>query len=351
MKHRSITTILSAIAFLCIIAIPAIASASNFSCNTSPVTNVSGSNYNAVLTINQLGSTVTLSQANIDVAPAATAGSTLTVPSGSQQGSSAMQNIYTFNNLLPSTAYVAYAIYPSNGQQSSEIVANCNFTTANGTTGAGATPAQAAATAASANTTCSPSNITNDSCYEQNCTGQSSEDSQSCGSYATAYAIKDDNGDTTCASITSANDTSCCDNDVDSPMCIAYQNYTAADAQSQSGVIPSTLTTTGSIVSPDGDGLVPCDGNDCTVNSVIQLLDNLMSFFFQTLLLPIFVVMVMYLGYSYLTANGKPGQHAKVISMAQHMVGGLVLMLCAWLIVHTILSILGYTDTLGFFGS
>jgi hypothetical protein len=99
-----------------------------------------------------------------------------------------------------------------------------------------------------------------------------------------------------------------------------------------------------------GMGLIPCDGDNCTINSVIQLLNNLMTFFFRTLLLPLFVVMVMYLGYQYLTAQGKPGMHAKLGSMAKNMVLGLLLMLCAWLIVKTILSVLGYSDTLGFFG-
>jgi len=205
--------------------------------------------------------------------------------------------------------------------------------------------------------TCVATNVTTDSCYEQVCSGQSTEDSASCNTYATNYAIKDD-GNTDCASIDNTNDTSCCDNAVDSPMCMAYNDYTAKEAQAQSGttaVTPASTTAlttkVGGIVSPDGDGLIPCDGADCTFNSAIQLLDNLMSFFFTTLLLPIFVVMIMYLGYSYLTADGKPGQHARALSMAKHMVMGLLLILCAWLIVHTILSILGYTDTFGFFGS
>ncbi len=100
----------------------------------------------------------------------------------------------------------------------------------------------------------------------------------------------------------------------------------------------------------NGMGLIPCDGDDCTINSVMQLLNNLMTFFFRTLLFPIFVCMILYLGYSYLTANGNPGQHAKALSMGKHMVLGLLLMLCAWVVVRTILSILGYSDTFGFFG-
>jgi hypothetical protein len=112
-----------------------------------------------------------------------------------------------------------------------------------------------------------------------------------------------------------------------------------------------TATSKTAVAAPDnGMGLVPCDGDDCTINSVMQLLNKLMNFFFDTLLLPLFVVMVLYLGYSYLTAQGKPGMHAKFGSMAKHMVGGLVLMLCAWLIVKTILVILGYSDPFGFFG-
>ncbi len=103
-----------------------------------------------------------------------------------------------------------------------------------------------------------------------------------------------------------------------------------------------------------GMGLVPCDGaagDECTLNSVIQLANNLMSFFFNTLLLPIVIAMIMYVGYSYIAALGKPGQHAKLGSMAMHLVLGLLLMLCAWVIVRAIISILGYHDSLYFFAN
>jgi type IV secretory pathway VirB2 component (pilin) len=102
-------------------------------------------------------------------------------------------------------------------------------------------------------------------------------------------------------------------------------------------------------VQAQASGLIPCDGPDCTLNSVVQLMNNLMSIFFKTILPVLFVVMILYLGYSYLTAGGNPAQHAKLLSMAKHMILGLLLILCAFLIVKSILSILGYTDTLGFF--
>jgi hypothetical protein len=350
-------------------------SASNFSCsNTDQYYSPTGS-YGATETVDQL-STINFTQVNLNLVSTASASapSAIVTPQSSSQGSSPKELLSVYSNLAPATTYNLVAFDSASGK-TVETVSNCQFTTS-GIASATSTPASTAATqpaaaasssnpgtttsnnpTTSTNPACSPTNITDDGCYEQNCTGQASEDSSSCTTYATAYAIKDDNGDTSCASINSENETTCCDNDIDSPMCIAYNDYSAQEAQAQQGTATAATAQPGinkigaGIVSPDGDGLVPCDGNDCTVNSVIQLLDNLMNFFFQTLLLPIFVVMVMYLGVSYLTAEGKPGQHAKVLSMAKHMVLGLVLMLCAWLIVHTILSILGYTDTLGFFGA
>lgn len=111
------------------------------------------------------------------------------------------------------------------------------------------------------------------------------------------------------------------------------------------GIVQATHAATS-----NGMGLVPCDGPECDINSVMQLINNIINFFFNTLLLPLFVVMVIYLGVSYFMAGGKPGQHAKLGSMAKHMVLGLVLMMCAFVIVKTLLVVLGFSDTLGFFG-
>jgi hypothetical protein len=124
----------------------------------------------------------------------------------------------------------------------------------------------------------------------------------------------------------------------------------ASTAHIATAVASTAPANSSGIVSPAGEGLIPCDGPTCGINDVMILLNNLMTFFFHTILLPLFVVMVLYLGYSYITAQGKPGQHAKLGSMAMHMVGGLVLMLCAWLIVKIILTILGYSDIFRFFG-
>ncbi|MEO5646057.1 MAG: hypothetical protein ABIO57_03260 [Candidatus Paceibacterota bacterium] len=116
------------------------------------------------------------------------------------------------------------------------------------------------------------------------------------------------------------------------------------------GTIPPLVPVSSS--SSKGMGLIPCDGgagDECDLNSLLQLANNIMSFFFNTILLPLVIIMIMYLGYSYIAAMGKPGQHAKLGSMAKHLVLGLLLMLCAWVIVRTIISVLGYHDDLYFF--
>jgi len=118
------------------------------------------------------------------------------------------------------------------------------------------------------------------------------------------------------------------------------------------GIAPATSVGNISTVakpSTSGNGLIPCDGADCTFDSVLQLVNNLINFFFTTLLLPLIVLLIMYLGYGYLTANGNPAQHAKLKSMLKNIVLGLLLIVCAWLIVRTLLSVLGYTDDLMFF--
>lgn len=94
--------------------------------------------------------------------------------------------------------------------------------------------------------------------------------------------------------------------------------------------------------------LVPCT-NKCGLRDVFVLLNNVLKFVISKLLIPLFVVMIMFIGYQYLMAQGRPGMHAKLKKMLWHMVIGLVLILGAWLIVKTLLSSIGYSDGLLFF--
>jgi len=70
-------------------------------------------------------------------------------------------------------------------------------------------------------------------------------------------------------------------------------------------------------------GLVPCDGPDCNLSSLIGLVQNILKFF---------SIIV------YMTARGDTGQIGKAHKLFGYAVGGLVIVLAAWLIVYAIMK-------------
>jgi hypothetical protein len=94
--------------------------------------------------------------------------------------------------------------------------------------------------------------------------------------------------------------------------------------------------------------LIPCV-NKCDLGSVLQLLNNLISFLIKVIFFPIVVVMFLIIGFKYITSQGNTNMHAKLRSMIWHLVIGILIILCAWLIIKTLLVLIGYTDTLYFF--
>lgn len=94
-------------------------------------------------------------------------------------------------------------------------------------------------------------------------------------------------------------------------------------------------------------GIIPCT-DDCGFNDLLQLINNVIQFSIDFLVLPIFIAILIYAGYLYLTANGKPGVHAKVKSMLWKALLGLLLVLCSWLIVKVLLTAIGYEPGLRF---
>ncbi len=85
--------------------------------------------------------------------------------------------------------------------------------------------------------------------------------------------------------------------------------------------------------------IIPCT-DKCTFSDVFKLLNNILTFFITTLLIPIFIMIVMYAGFKYIAAQGNSGKIANIKSMLMHIVGGIILILCAWLIVRTIMTTL-----------
>lgn len=85
--------------------------------------------------------------------------------------------------------------------------------------------------------------------------------------------------------------------------------------------------------------IIPCT-DKCTFGDVFRLLNNIIKFFFKTLLIPIFIIILMYAGFKYITAEGNPSKIANLKKILGNIFLGIVLMLCAWLIVRTIMTTL-----------
>ncbi len=91
-------------------------------------------------------------------------------------------------------------------------------------------------------------------------------------------------------------------------------------------------------------GLVPCT-DKCDFTKLFEMLNGLLNFVLTVLIIPIFAIVLMYTGYRYLMARGKSGMHAEFKKTLWKMLKGFVLILCAWLLVKTLLVLVGYTGT------
>ncbi|HVY35677.1 MAG TPA: pilin [Candidatus Paceibacterota bacterium] len=108
--------------------------------------------------------------------------------------------------------------------------------------------------------------------------------------------------------------------------------------------VPHVAGTSG----PFEGGLVPCE-NKCDLNSAFALINKLVDFLIKVVFFPISIIMFMYTGARYILSEGKPNVRAQVKKLIGHLIGGIVLILCAWVIVKTILVVLGYKEALVFF--
>jgi hypothetical protein len=94
--------------------------------------------------------------------------------------------------------------------------------------------------------------------------------------------------------------------------------------------------------------IIPCT-NKCSTSDVFKLLNSIIRFAIKVLLVPLFVFLIMYMGYRYIMARGKPVNMARLKKAFGNIVIGILLIVCAWLLVSTFLRAVGYTDRLYFF--
>lgn len=96
--------------------------------------------------------------------------------------------------------------------------------------------------------------------------------------------------------------------------------------------------------------LVPCDGVvvKCGFTSFITLIQNIITFAIKYIIIPIGAIIFAYVGFLFLTSGGSPETRKKAKGIFIKVVIGIVVILAAWLIVSTILTVFGVTDSFKF---
>ena len=100
----------------------------------------------------------------------------------------------------------------------------------------------------------------------------------------------------------------------------------------------------------NSSGLVPCDNmvgtdgkiaNPCYFTAFMNLINKVIQFVLFSLAIPIAAIMFLYAGFLLVTAGGAEAK-TKAKGIFTNAVIGLALAAAAWLIVRTVLSILGF---------
>lgn len=111
------------------------------------------------------------------------------------------------------------------------------------------------------------------------------------------------------------------------------------------------------VTQEDGGGLIPCgltnerldeNGNGgkinvpCTFDHALILINNVVNFLLFKLAVPLAAIVFVYAGVQLLLSGGSSEGMAKAKSAFTSTATGLILAVAAWLIIHTILAIVGY---------
>lgn len=95
------------------------------------------------------------------------------------------------------------------------------------------------------------------------------------------------------------------------------------------------------------DSLIPCDGSSadpCGFPELMKLIDNLITFILEYLILPISVVIFIYGGFLYLTSGSNPNKRTQANKMFKNLGIGIFFCLAAWVIVKIVLTTFQYDD-------
>src|SRR3989338_9016795 len=97
------------------------------------------------------------------------------------------------------------------------------------------------------------------------------------------------------------------------------------------------------VAPPNGsEGLVPCT-DDCDFNALMDLVNRVIHFILFDMAIPIAAIMFAYAGILMISAGGEAASaRTKAKGIFFNAVVGLLIACAAWLIIRTVLSILGF---------
>lgn len=95
-----------------------------------------------------------------------------------------------------------------------------------------------------------------------------------------------------------------------------------------------------------GDPIITCgttvNTKPCDFVAFMDLINNVIGFIFQGLVVPIAAIMFFYAGFKLITSGGSTEARGQAKKIFTNAVLGLVIAAGAWLIIKTLLLILGY---------
>jgi len=98
-------------------------------------------------------------------------------------------------------------------------------------------------------------------------------------------------------------------------------------------------------VSAQGQGLVPCNGPDCTINSFFQMLLNIYNFLTTMIATPLAIIALIVGGIFMMASAGNPSTFGKGKEIITWAIIGLFLVWGSYLIINLILTTIGYGGT------
>jgi hypothetical protein len=117
--------------------------------------------------------------------------------------------------------------------------------------------------------------------------------------------------------------------------------FSFAQTSTSQGLIPCGRTP-----GPDVD---PATIHSCGFKDIMTLINKLITFILVYMAVPIAAIMFFYAGFKMVTSGGNPESRGTAKNVFTNAVIGLVIAAGAWLIVKTLLVILGYNDIGTFF--